>query len=84
MGKVAVTLAILRIVLGVLLLLLGLCAGLIWLLGLAEHGGSSADYLLMIVLFFASLGVAGIGALLIWRAVRTLRLVHPRSLETIP
>jgi hypothetical protein len=81
MDKIAVALTILKIVLGIVLLLLGLCVGLIGLLGLSEHGGDWTDYSLMVAFCLGSIPVAGIGVLVIWRAVRTLRFAHPTKVR---
>jgi len=59
----------------------GSAGGLIFLFGLTEHGGNWKDYSLMVALGLGSLAVAGVGVLLIWRAVRTLRFAHPTSIE---
>ena len=66
----SVALTILKIVFGVVLLLHGLCSGLIWFMALIEHGGDWKDYSLSAAMFLGSLAEAGVGVMLNWWALR--------------
>jgi len=50
-------------------LLHGLCSGLIWFMLLIEHGPVSYPWLL-VAMFLGSLPEAGVGVMLVWRALR--------------